>query len=225
MVCLSSDNVGIDDADMVHVRKLKLKNPSNISISYLNINSIRNKFTDLQVLVEKTFDVITIAETELDESFPSADFNLQGYHFPPFRIDCNSNSGGLLTYVKSDIPARHLKSFKLDPSLHILPVELRLRKDKLLVFNIYRPDRINLDLFFHTLSDAIHFYEVDYNNIIVIGDFNLEPTDPKLVRFLELNDMANVMNSKICFKSINGTCIDLILTNSKKSSIDLFIQC
>ena len=217
MVCLSSDNVGIDDTGMVHVRKLKLKNPSNISISYLNINSIRNKFTDLQVFVEKTFDVITIAETKLDESFPSADFNLQGYHFPPFRIDCNSNSGGLLTYVKSDIPARHLKSFKLDPSLHILPVELRLRKDKLLIFNIYRPDRINLELFFNTLSDAIHFYEIDYNNIIVIGDFNLEPTDPKLARFLELNDMANVMNSKTCFKSINGTCIDLILTSSKKS--------
>uniref|UniRef100_A0A7M5XFX2 Endonuclease/exonuclease/phosphatase domain-containing protein n=1 Tax=Clytia hemisphaerica TaxID=252671 RepID=A0A7M5XFX2_9CNID len=199
------------------LQNLKFKNSSNFIISYLNINSIRNKFSDLQVLVEKTFDVITIAESKLDESFPSSDFNLQGYQFPPFRIDCTSNSGGLLTFVKSGIPTRHLTNFKLDPALHILPLEIRLRKDKLLVFNIYRPDRINIDLFFNTLSDAIHFYEVDYHNIIVIGDFNLDPTDPKVARFLELNDMSNVMKSKTCFKSERGTCIDLILTNSKNS--------
>ena len=92
-----------------------------------------------------------------------------------------------------------------------------IQATEIYVFNIYRPDRINLDLFFNTLSDAIHFYEVDYNNIIVIGDFNLEPTDPKLARFLELNDMSNVIKSKTCFKSDTGTCIDLILTNTKNS--------
>ena len=199
------------------VQNLKLRNPNNILLSYLNINSIRNKFSDFQTFIDKTFDIITIAESKLDESFPSADFNLQGYQFPPFRLDCTSNSGGLLTFVKSDIPARHLTKFKLDPALHILPVELRLRKEKLLVFNIYRPDRINIELFFDTLSNAIHFYEVDYNNIIVLGDFNLEPTDPKMTRFLELNDMSNVIKTKTCFKIEKGTCIDLILTNSKNS--------
>ena len=67
-----------------------------------------------------------------------------------------------------------MTKFKLDPALHILPVELRLRKDKLLVFNIYRSDRIGIEIFFDTLSDAMHFYEVDYNNIIIIGDFNIK---------------------------------------------------
>ena len=199
------------------LQNLKQRNPSNIIISYLNINSIRYKFTDLQILIKYTFDIFTIAESKLDGSFPSADFHLQGYHLPPFRIDCTSNSGGLLTYVKSGIPARHLTKFKLDPSLHILPVELILRKNKLLVFTIYRPDRIKVDLFFETLSNAIHFYEVDYNNIIVVGDFNLEPTDPKMAQFLELNDMSNVIKAKTCFKTSKGRCIDLILTNSKSA--------
>ena len=189
-------------------------------MSYLNINSIRNKFSDLQLFCDKIFDVFTIAETKIDSSYPSAKFKIQGYHFPPFRLDCTESSGGLLTYVKSDIPARQLTKFDLDPSLHILPIELRLRNSKLLVFNIYRPDRIKVDLFLSTLSDAIHFYEADYEHILVVGDFNLEPTDPKILPFLEWHDMTNVMKSKTCFKSANGTCIDLILTDSPKSVLN-----
>ena len=27
---------------------------------------------------------------------------------------------------------------------------------------------------------------------MVVGDFNLEPTDPKVINFLELNDMVNL---------------------------------
>ena len=105
----------------------------------------------------------------------------------------------------------------LDPSMHILPIEVRLRKTKLLIFNIYRPDRINIDIFFDTLSDAIHFYEAKYDNITIIGDFNLEPTDPKVLNFLELNNMTNIIKSKTCFKSKQGSCIDLILTNTPKN--------
>ena len=207
----------VDDNGMKLVLKLKRRSPSNILLSYLNINSIKYKFTDLQVLIDQTFDVFTIAESKLDESFPSADFFLPGYHFPPFRLDCTSNSGGLLTYVKLDIPTRQLTKFEIDPALHILPIELRFNSEKLLVFNIYRPDRNNIDIFFNALSDAIHFYEVEYDNILILGDFNLEPTDPKIVNFLELNDMTNVIKSKTCFKTANGTCIDLIFTNSQNT--------
>uniref|UniRef100_A0A7M5X3F0 Reverse transcriptase domain-containing protein n=1 Tax=Clytia hemisphaerica TaxID=252671 RepID=A0A7M5X3F0_9CNID len=39
-----------------------------------------------------------------------------------------------------------------------------------------------------------------------------------MARFLELNDMSNVIKTKTCFKSEKGTCIDLILTNSKNLS-------
>ena len=195
------------------VVNLKLRNPTNILFAYLNINSIRNKFSDLKVFVGNTFDAFTIAETKLDESFPSADFKFEGYQFPPFRIDCKSNSGGLLTYVKNDISVRQLSKYEIDPALHILPLELRLKSKKLLVFNIYRPDRINVDLFFNILSEAIYQYEPEYDNIYICGDFNLEPTDPKLRNFLEFCELTNVMKSKTCFKSTRGTCIDLILTN------------
>ena len=85
---------------MSDIRDLRLKNPTNVLISYLNINSLRYKFSDLKCLIGRNFDVVTIAETKLDSSFLSSEFSIAGYQYPPFRFDCSSNSGGLLTFVK-----------------------------------------------------------------------------------------------------------------------------
>ena len=41
---------------------------------------MRNKFTDL--LIDGNVDIVSIAETKLDVSFPSAQFTLEGYHTP-----------------------------------------------------------------------------------------------------------------------------------------------
>ena len=67
-------------------------NPSNLNFCYLNINSVRNKFTDLQTIIQ---DIVSIAETKLDTSFPSAQFTLEEYH-TPYRIDINNKNGGIL---------------------------------------------------------------------------------------------------------------------------------
>ena len=42
--------------------------------SYLNINSIRNKSGDLDKMVDGNIDILCIAETKLDESFPNNRF-------------------------------------------------------------------------------------------------------------------------------------------------------
>ena len=80
-------------------------NPSNLNFCYLNIHSVRNKFTDLQTIINKNADLVSIAETKLDASFPSAQFTLEGYH-TPYRLDINNKSSGILVYVKSSIPSR-----------------------------------------------------------------------------------------------------------------------
>jgi len=51
-----------------------------------------------------------------------------------------------------------------------------------------------------------------------MGDFNCEPDAPILANFLEDNLLFNHMKVKTCFKSLNGTCIDLILSNQKVQS-------
>ena len=56
---------------------------------------MRNKLTDLQTIINGNVDFVSIVETKLDASFPSAQFTLEGYH-TPYRLDINNKSGGML---------------------------------------------------------------------------------------------------------------------------------
>ena len=76
---------------------IRLQNPKNIIFSYININSIRNKFGSLCSLISPQVDILSIAETKLDYSFPNAQFLIPNFH-QSFRLDINRNSGGLLVF-------------------------------------------------------------------------------------------------------------------------------
>ena len=53
-----------------NLRHLRYKNRKLPIISYININSIRYKFDDLQpILYDKLTNILVVAETKLDESF------------------------------------------------------------------------------------------------------------------------------------------------------------
>ena len=60
-------------------------------------------------------DVLTIQETKIDGSVPTADLLINGYS-EPYRLDRNSRGGGVLIYVRKDmrealrIMIRHKKS-------------------------------------------------------------------------------------------------------------------
>ena len=70
------------------LKVLKNDNPSNLNF-YLNINLVRNKFTDLQITINGNVDIVSIAETKVDASFPSAQFTLEGC-YTPYCLDINN---------------------------------------------------------------------------------------------------------------------------------------
>ena len=80
---------------------------SFVSEVTFNINSKRNKFSDLQEVTYGNVDIVSKAETKTDASFPSAQFVLDGYHLP-YLMDVTERKGGILVYVKSLIPSRRL---------------------------------------------------------------------------------------------------------------------
>ena len=56
------------------LKGLRIENPVNPIFAYLNINSIRNTFHDLQELIKGNIHVVMIAETKIDASFTRAQF-------------------------------------------------------------------------------------------------------------------------------------------------------
>ena len=63
----------------------------------MNINSLRNKF-ELKKVFFNNIDVFFLSETKLDETFPSNQFQIEGYK--NFRLDRNCYGGGVCMYVK-----------------------------------------------------------------------------------------------------------------------------
>ena len=161
-------------------------------------------------------DILAVAESKLDDSFPDNQFILPGYK-KPLRLDVNGRSGGLLVYVNDQIPSRRLNTFVFDKDIQVVPFELNLRKTKWVIFAIYRPPKQDLSNFLNILSIALDFYNRNYDNLLIIGDFNAEPQEAKLKSFLDSNNIHNHMKRKTCWKSPKGSCIDLILSNKKSS--------
>ena len=102
-----------------HLRKRKFKNMNGITIAQINIDSLRNKFSFLCEAVRGNIDILLVTETKLNSSFPSAQFQMQGYT-TPYRLDRNANGGGLLFYVTEDIPSKKIDNVDFDTGLEAM---------------------------------------------------------------------------------------------------------
>ena len=57
-----------------------------------------------------------------------------------------------------------------------------------------------------------------YDNLILIGDFNVEPEEEIMLDFLNLYNLKNLVKQKTCYKNPdNPSCIDWIPTNCHRS--------
>ena len=197
------DNVD-DPCDVpLILRNLKLKSINRLVLVHLNINSLSAKFDQLKLLIGKNIDILVLTETKIDNSFPSAQFRIEGFSMP-FRLDRNRFGGGVLIYVREDMPCKQLTKHKLRDDIEGIFVEINLRKVKWLLFGCYHP--------------PLDTYRQIYNAFILAGDFNLHETDPIMSEFLIKNDAKNLVRGKNCFKNhVNPSCIDLFITNSSLS--------
>ena len=78
-------------------------------------------------------------------------------------------------------------------------------------------------MFFNELYSSLSKAVNEYENILVIGDLNIDMSIPNndknhfLSELCDTFDMQNLVKVKTCDKSQNGTSIDVILTNKPKS--------
>ena len=155
------------------LENLRGKNKNRPSIAQLNINSLRNKFGFLSSHITKYVDILLLSETKLDDSFPTAQFLLNGF-CKPYRLDRSSNGGGILLYVRDDIPSRLLTDYKIKDNLELPFVEVNIRKKKWLLSCSHNPHKSNISNHLHHLNQGLDVCLKSYDNILIMGDFNSE---------------------------------------------------
>ena len=189
---------------------------NHITIAQININSLRNKFSFLCEAVGRNIDILLVTETKLDSSFLSAQFQMHGYT-TPYRLDRNTNGGGLLLYLREDIPSKKIDNVDFDTGLEAMFIEINIRKIKWLISFSYNPHKADIKNHLKAIGKNLDSQSSKYDNFIALGDFNAEPTEITMSDFMEVYNFINLTKGPTCFKNPNKPyCIDLILTNRKK---------
>ena len=76
--------------DLEKLRDARLRYLKRSLFAYLNVNSLKNKVTDLKEIVGYlSLDYLVLSETKLDDSFPLAQFSLPNYGIRATNSDKN----------------------------------------------------------------------------------------------------------------------------------------
>ena len=90
-VCISKPTSNPIEADLQILQEDRIKFHNNPLLDYLNINSLRNKVTDLRIIFKGlSLDYFVLSETKLDESFPTAHLLWKGTKLEVEKIEINT---------------------------------------------------------------------------------------------------------------------------------------
>ena len=131
-------------------------------IAQLNSNSLRNKFDQRVSVIQGNVDILVITETKLDETFPISQFMIDGYSIP-YRLDRDRDGGGILVFVREDIPSKKLHKRTLPDDIESLIIEINLRKTKFMLLATYHPHSQPDQYYFDSINTALDMYACSYD--------------------------------------------------------------
>ena len=160
-------------------------------------------------------DILVVAETKIDTSFNNPQFYMNGY-YKPTRCDRTETGGGIIEYVRKGLIRKRLEDFELK-RFESIASELFINRTKWFLISLYRsPQSRNIDLFFEELTQILNKATLRYENIIVMGDINIDKGYQgytHLVQLLDIFNLTNIIKECTCFVNNKWSKIDVILTN------------
>ena len=90
----------------------------------------------------------------------------------PYRLDKNGRSGGVIVYVREDVPSRELTSHIVTDNFEGIFLEINLKKTKWLLFGGYNYHKSNIGNFLGKLGPSLDHYMTKFDNFLILGEFN-----------------------------------------------------
>ena len=121
----------------------------------------------------RNFQFLDLPNAQFSVSrFPNAQFLVSPFS-KPFRLDRNRKGGGVMIYVRENIPSKLLTKHVLPSDIECIFLELNFRKCKWLLVGTYHPPSQNDHYFFENLDKKIDVCS-HYEKVLLAGDFNAE---------------------------------------------------
>ena len=118
-------------------------------------------------------------------------------------------------YAREDIPSRELKIHNTPEDIESIFSIFCLIETKWLFCGCYHPPSQSDQYFFENIGKALNKYSRNYDQFILLCDFNAEKSETSLSQFLYEYNANNIVKENTCFENVlNPGCIDLFITNS-----------
>ena len=200
------------------LKNLRYCNPKNMIIGHINVNSIRNKFDPIHSILQNGLcDIFALSETKLDKSFSTAQFHIT--NFVLHRKDRNAHGGGVITYIRSDLPHRRRFDIELNiNAIEVIILEVQLyKKEKWFICSCYKPPSIKDSVFEKSFSELLNSLQIESPHILIIGDVNFDMSNENtLSNLCNTFDLRNLVNGSTCNKGATSTALDVILSSEPK---------
>ena len=153
-----------------------------------------------------------MSETKIDETFPLEQFLISGFA-KSLRLDRNSWGGGIVLFIRDNMPFRILKPGNLP-----FKTDINLRKKKWLMYCGYNPNKSMINKITYDIGKVIISYIGHYDNFLILGDLNPEITESSMHEFCNSCNLNTLCHKSTCYKNLEKpSWIDLFLTNSSMS--------
>ncbi|MEW8548517.1 MAG: reverse transcriptase family protein [Candidatus Thiodiazotropha sp.] len=195
----------------------------NFSMVHYNVQSLQHKIDILEPELS-TFDLVSFTETWLNDSILSEDLLLHDFRSPFRRDRIGDSHGGIIVYVKNDIPCKRRQDLEL-LNIECVWLELNIKNRKLLVGTFYRPPSSSPQVLIDIENSIGLAVDTGITDIVITGDFNLNMINPqsekKVLDICKQYNLHQLINEPTHFTESSSSLIDLILV-SNRQSIEMF---
>jgi len=221
----------VDDlTDVPEIVKMRHKDSREVLVLHLNVNSLQNKFEEVQsIITDLRAQIVFLTETKIDSSYPNSQFKQDGYNM--YRKDRAKGGGGVMAYISSNLPSKKLKLPKNFNTVEALAIQSKLGRHNALLLGLYRSQKATGRDYYlrleNELHDVISWASIQSELLIVTGDLNLNKlrTDRRECKILcdveDVHGLTCLIDKPTRTTVKSQTLLDVILTNKP----ELFTSC
>ena len=138
-----------------------------------------------------------ISETKPDDSFPARQFLIDGYT-SLYRLDRSGKGGGILMYVREDIPSKIIPIHFPNTESYFL--EINLKKMKWDICCSYNPHNDYISSHMDGMGTGVDLLSHNYDNFSMIGNFNTREADSSVKDFRDIYSFKHLVKEIPCYK-------------------------
>ncbi|MCG7883757.1 MAG: reverse transcriptase family protein [Candidatus Thiodiazotropha endolucinida] len=188
----------------------------NLSMVHYNVQSVSNKLDVIEAEFSD-FSIISLTETWLNESKLTEDLTFNEYQKPFRRDRVGDSHGGILVYVKRDIPCKRRSDLEI-ANVECIWIEVNIRNKKLLLGTFYRPPNAS-PLILSNIEQSIGLaVDTGIENICITGDLNLNMLNrhsmKKIIDICQSYNLHQLIDEPTHFTETSSSILDLILINN-----------